>query len=87
MEREDLINEILNSTNGIRKVSPNPLVFEKIQMRIEENTITTKMTWMVAASIVVLITLNMVLLTLQPKSNANEISSLENSIHKSNQLY
>lgn len=87
MEREDFINEILNSTNGIRKVSPNPQVFEKIKMRIEENRVSSKMLWLVAASIAILIALNLVLWAAQPKTISNEMASLEHSIHKSNQLY
>ena len=87
MEREDFINKVLNSTNGITKVIPNDAIFLKIEKRIDETTISLRTIWLVAASIVVLISFNIMLLNGKSNSNESEIASLEHSINKSNQLY
>ena len=87
MEREDFINKVLNSTDRITKVIPNDAVFLKIEKRIDETTISLRTIWLVAASIVVLISFNIMLLNGKSNSNESEIASLEHSINKSNQLY
>lgn len=87
MEREDFINKVLNSTDGITKVIPNDAIFLKIEKRIDETTISLRTIWLVAASIVVLISFNIMLLNGKSNSNESEIASLEHSINKSNQLY
>ncbi len=87
METEDFIEEVLNSTNSIRKVSPNAKLFDAIQMRIEEQTANPKLLWLIAASVAILLTINAVLWNLKSSNPTNEIASLENSIHHSNQLY
>ena len=88
MEKENFINEILNSANGITKVAPNDDLFFKIQNRIEPNTISSKTIWLVAASIIVLCTINVGIIInskaiIREKSEVN----LANELHKSNQLY
>lgn len=87
MEREDFINKVLNSTDGITKVIPNDAIFLKIEKRIDETTISLRTIWLVAASIVILISFNIMLLNGKSNSNESEIASLEHSINKSNQLY
>jgi len=87
MEREDFINKVLSSTNGITKVIPNDAIFLKIEKRIDETTISLRTIWLVAASIVILISFNIMLLNGKSNSNESEIASLEHSINKSNQLY
>lgn len=87
MEREDFINKVLNSTDGITKVIPNDAIFLKIEKRIDETTISLRTIWLVAASIMVLISFNIMLLNGKSNSNESEIASLEHSINKSNQLY
>jgi hypothetical protein len=87
MEREDFINKVLNSTDGITKVIPNDAIFLKIEKRIDETTISLRTIWLVAASIVVLISFNIMLLNGKFNSNESEMASLEHSINKSNQLY
>ncbi len=87
MEREDFINKVLNSTDGITKAIPNDAIFLKIEKRIDETTISLRTIWLVAASIVVLISFNIMLLNGKSNSNESEIASLEHSINKSNQLY
>ena len=87
MEKEDFINNILNSANGITKVMPNEIVFQKIEQRIVETNFFTKSMWLVAASITFLLTLNVVMLNQSSKNIDSEISSIENTINKNNQLY
>jgi hypothetical protein len=36
MEKEEWINEVLNSTSGMQKAEPGPFLFEKITARIEK---------------------------------------------------
>ena len=88
MEKENFINEILNSANGITKVAPSDDLFFKIQNRIETNTISSKTIWLVAASIIVLCTINVGII-INSKAITREKSevNLANELHKSNQLY
>lgn len=87
MERENFINEILNSVDGIAKVTPNEVLFQKIEQRIKETTVSPRTLWLVAASISALIALNLLLVSGKPSSVESEMASLEHSINKSNQLY
>jgi hypothetical protein len=88
MEKEDFINNILNSGNGITKAIPNDDLFLKIENKIENRTVVSlKTILMVAASIVLLVTLNIVLLHNSSTKNQSESAGLANSINKSNQLY
>ena len=87
MEKEDFINKVLNSMEGITKVTPNDAIFQKIEKRIEETKISKKTLWFVASSIVVLVFINIILISGKSKTNNSEMASLENSINKSNQLY
>ncbi len=87
MERENFINEILNSVDGITKVTPNEALFQKIEQSINETTVSPRNLWLVAASITVLISINLLLISEKPSSGESEMVSLEHSINKSNQLY
>ncbi|HLP65258.1 hypothetical protein [Flavobacterium sp.] len=88
MEAEKFINDILNSTNEITKVSPNDELLSKIELRIHEKSVVPMKTlWLVAASIVILMSLNIVILSTKNKTYDTSITELEKSIHKSNQLY
>lgn len=87
MEQEDFINKVLNSVNGITKVTPSDGIFQRIENKIQESQISTRTLWLVAASIVVLISLNIVLLKDKTNFNDLEMSSLERVINKNNQIY
>ncbi len=88
MEKEQFINDILNSTDGIAKVNPSDALFLKIEQKIAtKNVVSMKTIWLVAASIVVLISLNITLLNNFSKENQSEIANLERVINKNNQLY
>ncbi len=89
MEREQFIENILNSTNGITKVVPVDDLFSKIQQRIQlEVKVSSKTLWLVAASIAILVMLN--LSVLASRTNEKDTSTtayLEMTVNKSNQLY
>lgn len=88
MERNNWITTILNSTNGITPVTPNDDLFSKIQLRIQETKISSKTLWLVAASIAVLVLLNVSIIASKSKSETNSTTAyLEMTVNKSNQLY
>lgn len=80
------IEAILNSSNGITKVSPNDALLCKIQSRIRENKPVDNYTkWLVAASIVILITLNTAILSQKANENKTGITVIVKNVN--NQLY
>ena len=89
MEKEKWIENIVNSTDGMKSVPPNADLFSKIQQRIQqENKVSSKTLWLVAASIAVLVLLNFSVLTSKTKQRANSTTAyLEITVNKSNQLY
>ena len=89
MEKENYIETILNSTNGITKVAPSADLFSKIELRIQSKiTVSTRTLWLVAASIVVLLTINVsVIMKTKATSKDATTITLAASINKNNQLY
>lgn len=87
MEREEFINTILKSVDGVTKVSPSDAVYLRIEKEINSNKVPTQTLWLVAASIIVLLSINLALLSGKSNSNESDLASFENSINKSNQLY
>lgn len=87
MEKEQFINSVLNSIDRITKAAPSEAVFGKIEQKINQVYLPTNTLWLVAASIVVLISLNLVLLKQKFNSKESEIAGLEHSINLSNQIY
>ena len=89
MEKEIFINEILNSTEGKTKANPNANLFYKIEQRIqEEKKVSLELIWLVAASIVVLLSINISVLVSQKTSfEVNYGNNIASNINKSNQLY
>ena len=87
MEKEKWIENIINSTSGITKVSPSNQLFSKIQSKIdEEKTVDGYTKWLVAASIVILLSLNTLFLVKEnTTSQKNELAELVSSVN--NQLY
>jgi hypothetical protein len=88
MESNNWIKNVIDSTNGITKVTPKDRVLLKIKQKIQENeTIPTSWIWIAAASFLLLLSLNIKILigNNEPKdsqSNETEISFVAN-----NQLY
>jgi uncharacterized membrane protein YvbJ len=88
MEKENWIENVLNSTNGITTVTPSDDLFSKIQQRIQETKVSSKTLWLVAASIAVLVILNITVITSKSKSEKNATAAyLEMTVNKDNQLY
>jgi len=89
MEKENWIANILNSTNGITDVVPSEDLFSKIQTRIKnQNKVSEKTVWLVAASIAVLVLLNCSLLLSKTKEEKTATTAyFETTLNQSNQLY
>ncbi len=89
MEKENWIENILNSTDGITQVTPSDALFSKIKQRIQpQNRVSSKTLWLVAASVAVLVMLNVTLISSKSNSKKNSTTAyLENTLNKSNQLY
>jgi uncharacterized membrane protein YvbJ len=89
MERNNWIETILNSTNGIKSVEPSDDLFSKIQQRIQnDNKVSSKTIWLVAASIAVLVLLNItIIITKTKERKTSSTAYFENTLNKSNQLY
>jgi len=88
MEKENWISTILNSINGITKVSPSDDLFFKIQNKIKRNNVSPKTVWLVAASMAILVLLNFALLATKTKESSTTTTTyLENTLNQSNQIY
>ena len=89
MERNNWIETILNSPNGITPVAPSDDLFSKIQQRIQlERKVSSKTVWLVAASIAVIVMLNFSILAFKSKEKTSSTTAyLEMTVNKSNQLY
>ncbi len=84
MERNNWIETILNSTNGLTPVAPSDDLFSKIQQRIQlESKVSSKTVWLVAASISVLVLLNFtVLFTKTKETKTTTTVYFENTLKK-----
>lgn len=89
MEQETWIQNILESTNGITPMVPNENLWAKINNKIQQqNYVSPKTVWLVAASIVVLVFLNITLIKAKTQEKTTSTSAyFENTLNKSNQLY
>lgn len=88
MEKDQWIQTVMNSTNGISAVTPSDDLLSKIQLKIkQQEKVAPTTVWWIAASIAVLLTLNVALLQ-KAKTRDNSTSSyLEHTLNQSNQLY
>ena len=89
MEKEKYIQDILNSTNGITKATPNAALFQKIEQRLEaEKKVPIQLIWMVAASIVVLLGINiMVMANKSATSDKQSVARIAATLQTNNQFY
>ena len=88
MKKEDFIENILNSTNGITKVTPDDSLLNKIQAKlVDEKPAEGYSKWLVAASILILVSLNIGILSSNTKKDksSNNLSELVKTTN--NQLY
>ena len=88
MKAENWTNEILESTNGMMKVLPNNLLFDKIQNRINlENRVSNKWIFIAAASFALLISINISLLKSSSFKSNTQTETVISTISNTNQLY
>ena len=86
--KDNWIENILNATNGITKVTPNEDLYDKINEKIHETKVVPlKTLWLVAASIILLIGLNLILINNQNNTTKNQTALFEKSLNQDNQLY
>lgn len=88
MKAENWTYEILESTNGMMKVLPNSLLFDKIQNRINlENRVSNKWIFIAAASFALLISINISLLKSSSVKSNTQTETVITTISNTNQLY
>jgi hypothetical protein len=88
MKAENWTNEILESTNGMMKVLPSKLLFDKIQNRINlENRVSNKWIFIAAASFALLISINISLLKSSSVKSNTQTETVISTISNTNQLY
>ncbi|MBS1534650.1 MAG: hypothetical protein JST78_06180 [Bacteroidetes bacterium] len=89
MESQDWINSVLNSTNGHQKAVPRKDLFMQIQARVADyEPISTKILWLAAASLLLLIGLNFrTLWHSQHPTKSAVVQVMAADVNKSNQLY
>lgn len=88
MEKEHWIQTIMNSTNGISAVMPSDDLLANIQLKIkQQEKVAPTTVWWIAASITVLVTLNVALLQKAKTRDNSTNSYLEHTLNQSNQLY
>ena len=87
MEKEEWISEVLNSTEGMVKISPDDALFFKIQNRINDTKLSSRWIWLAAASFLILVSLNMKFVFGEANSKESQTEVLASTIAKSNQLY
>ena len=88
MEANNWINDILNSSNGITKVTPDALLFSKIQNRINiQSTVSSQWIWIAAASFTILVSLNVKMLLSNNTKTVAPTETIVSSVSNSNQLY
>jgi hypothetical protein len=88
MEGNNWIYDILNSSNGITKVTPNKLLFSKIQNKINnQNTISSRWIWIAAASFTILVSLNVKMSLSNTTKTSVPSETIISSISITNQLY
>jgi hypothetical protein len=86
MKKEDFIENILNSTNGITKTTPDAALLYKIQSKLEDQKPAEGFTkCLVAASILLLVSLNIGILSNTKTNQNNDFSELVTTTN--NQLY
>lgn len=88
MEKEHWIQTVMNSTNGISAVMPSDDLLANIQLKIkQQEKVAPTTVWWIAASITVLVTLNVALLQKAKTRDNSTNSYLEHTLNQSNQLY
>jgi hypothetical protein len=87
MEKENWIEAIINSTDGMSKAAPNEMLLFKIERRINSHK-TISNNWIIgtAAVLVILFTINIEAFFINSKKS-NGAEMVASSISKDNQFY
>lgn len=86
MKKEDFIETILNSTNNMVEVYPDDSLFDKIQMKIKnEKRVESYTKWLVAASVFLLVSLNIGILSNSNKDKKHDLPGID--FIADNQIY
>jgi len=88
MKTENWTTEIMESTNGMMKMIPNKLLFDKIQNKINlETKVSNKWIFVVAATFALLISINIKLLKSNLVKTNTQSETVISTISNTNQLY
>ncbi|MGK4567963.1 hypothetical protein [Flavobacterium sp. 3HN19-14] len=88
MEKQNWIEEVLNSTNGMRQATPDESLFLKVQNRIRNReTVPAKWLWTAAASFLLLLALNFTMLNSKIEKPEDAAGMIASGISRTNQLY
>lgn len=85
MEKDKWIEEVLNSTNKIKKVAPPEGLLDSILQAAQQGSVPARMVWIAAASIAALVALNLAIIKSgSPDKTENNSASM---FYTDNQLY
>lgn len=91
MEREQWIDDVLNSVDNLNKLSPRESLLQDIRKKaLGYNTVDAKTVWAVAATIVLLIALNLRLIVNNDERQVDLMpqgTQTDNPFSDNNQLY
>jgi hypothetical protein len=88
MKTENWTTEIMESTNGMMKMIPNKLLFDKIQNKINlETKVSNKWIFVAAATFALLISINIKLLKSNLVKTDTQSETVISTISNTNQLY
>ncbi len=88
MKTENWTLDIIESTNGMVKVLPNKLLFDKIQNRLNfETKVSNKWIFLAVATFALLISINIKLLKSSATISNTQTETVISTISTTNQLY
>ena len=79
MEKEQWINQVLDSTNGMRKATPSPFLFARIEQKMRHQTpkiIPYNITMGIAVLFVLLVSLNIGAFNRPKQTQTNTLQNL-----------
>ena len=86
--KNDWTLDIIESTNGMMKVIPNTLLFDKIQNRLNlETRVSNKWIFIIAATFALLISINIKSLKSSATKSNTQSETVISTISYTNQLY
>jgi hypothetical protein len=83
MNKEKWINEVMNSLDGVKPAGANPFLYDRILGRIrnaEAAYASPKLVWLAAASLALLIALNVFIIQRSGNSKTSDVEQLATSM-------